>query len=90
MHTFSKLYNLISFPYLFIDLKVSIADGRYFGNVEVTRYGVTGSVCDVGWDDKDAEVLCKELGFTVSFFHTLLISYLFSSSKLFPVYTRAL
>lgn len=48
------------------DLKVAISDGRYFGNVEVTRYGVTGAICDVGWDDHDANVLCRELGFLVS------------------------
>lgn len=57
---------LLEFMFCFTDLKVSLSDGRYFGNIEVTRYGVTGSVCDVGWDDKDADVLCRELGFKVN------------------------
>ena len=44
---------------------MGIADGKSFGHVEVMRYGVIGSVCDVGWDDLDASVLCRELNFTV-------------------------
>lgn len=44
-------------------IKALISDNRHFGNVDVIRYGVTGAVCDVGWDNEDAKVFCRELGY---------------------------
>ncbi|XP_041362239.1 scavenger receptor cysteine-rich type 1 protein M130-like isoform X2 [Gigantopelta aegis] len=33
------------------------------GRVEIIRGGVRGTVCDDGWDDRDATVVCRMMGF---------------------------
>jgi hypothetical protein len=39
-------------------------DGINSGRVEVKHNGVWGTVCGTGWDDQDADMLCKSIGFS--------------------------
>lgn len=35
----------------------------YFGRVQVLQYGIQGYVCNDGWDDNSAKVMCKQQGY---------------------------
>ena len=50
-------------------------DGISSGRVEGKHNGVWGSVCSLGWDDNDADVLCRSIGFADGTAYTSNVSY---------------
>ena len=43
---------------------IRLAGGDSYGRIEVCSNGLWGTICsDEFWDDHDARVLCKQLGF---------------------------
>ena len=52
-------------PYI-LDAEIRLVDGRNArqGRVEIMYQGIWGTICDDGWDDTDAGVVCRQMGYS--------------------------
>ena len=45
------------------DVRLQGGLGSHEGRVEICFNDQWGTICDLGWDESDAAVVCRELGF---------------------------
>ena len=48
------------------DVQLVGGSGSYQGNVQICNDGVWGWVCDNSWSSNDAQVVCRQLGFSTT------------------------
>ena len=55
-------------PVVCNDTDVRLRDGRTpnEGRVEICYYDNWGTICDDNWDDNDARVVCRQLGYSAN------------------------
>jgi len=56
-------YFIIVLHSLYSDIQI-LAFTTFPATVVVEKHGMNGTICAEGWDNKDADVLCRQLGYT--------------------------